>query len=94
MTYGELKAVFEESAKTGRPLQIKNTHHDWLPMKDYHVITETIKLRVTPPEPAKPREWWLHCMSKPLPAGEHKTIDDNCKNDGWIRVREVMEDSK
>jgi hypothetical protein len=91
MTLNDIKALFAEHEKTGRPIQVKvsdrwmdsglNEHLEFRLPDDCY--------RVAPPP--KPREWWILTNSASLlevhgtsavPRGE------------YVRVREVMEENK
>ena len=98
MTLNEIRALIAESDKTGRPIQYRTGNGNWITLKENRSVSfedDHDCYRVAPPEPPKPREWWLHPVSaRPIPAGESQFIDDTHKQAGWVRVREVMEGEK
>ncbi len=91
MTLNEIKELLAESEKTGRPIQYQNTAGTWSSMNpDGQVSLEAPRERYRV-KPANPREWWIHSMGRPVKAGESNFIDDTHKQDGWVRVREILE---
>ncbi len=98
MTLNQIKALIKESEDTGRPIQYRNCLGEWYSLNS---STENVSLdapsnlyRVAPPELPKPREWWVHVGSGPRIRDDHGGEDARWIEAGWIRVREVMEDSK
>ena len=90
MTLPEIEKLLQESRKTGRPIEMFDLY-GWRPIQENENMSPT--LRIAPPP--EPREWLIH----PEVYGKCKHFTSELmlkesKAQGWIHVREVMEDSK
>lgn len=93
MTLDKIKALIAESDKTGRPIQVKVSDR-WVTTRANEDVTFQLSEDSYRVEPPKLREWWIHGSSWPVEAGISRTADTGYEQAGWIRVREVVEDSE
>ena len=97
MTLNEIKALIKESEQTGRPIQYEGATGEWFSVFADRVYFEpTCNLRVAPPEPPKPREWWVITSSefRPIPAEKCEKTPREMANLGYVLTREVLKEVK
>ena len=96
----QIKALLEESKQTGRPIQQAMANGGWsdLNPEEEVIFKESRNYRVRPPEPPKPRDFWMipgrkegEFLAYP---DDETTPREHWKQAGYTLVREVMEDPK
>ncbi len=93
MTLNEIKALFKESEETGRPIQMEVAQGGpWVNLTGHDTVVFNMSAkcyRVAPPEPPKPREYWIPQFS--TLAGIDPVWDEKlARSDTFIRVREIL----
>ncbi len=93
MTLNQIKALLKESEQTGRPIQVLGTD-GWFDAMANGTMTFMLSddcYRVAPPEPPKPREWWVrgsHAIEVEQPISSSNESD--LRKMGYVLTREVL----